>query len=119
MNTKTKRKNRIRRHKRTRAKIKGTSERPRVCVYKSSRNIFVQFVDDNMGKTLMSNSLDIKSDKIKKFNKTETANELGKTLAIKAKDAGIKSIVFDSGGFKYHGRVKALAEGLRTGGLKF
>jgi len=105
------------RHRRVRAKIKGISKRPRVCVFKSNKNVFVQFIDDNSGKTLMSNTISKKSKK--KVNKISIANTMGKELAEKAQKLGIKVVVFDSGGFKYHGRIKALADGLRQGGLKF
>jgi large subunit ribosomal protein L18 len=105
------------RHKRVRAKIKGTNERPRVCVFKSNRYIFAQFIDDDAGKTLISNQIGKKNKT--KGNKTTCAQAMGIELAAKAKEQGIKSVVFDNGGFKYHGRIKALADGLRTGGLKF
>ena len=107
------------RHKRVRAKILGTKERPRVSVFKSNKHIFAQLVDDNSGKTIVSGKI-VSSGKSKiKGNKTEKAAEIGKLLAEKAKAAGITEVVFDRGGYKYHGRVKALADGLRQGGLKF
>lgn len=106
--------NRIRRHRRVRARIKGTGERPRVSVFKSNRNVFVQFIDDETGKTVLSSQ--IMPDKIK-GKKTEKAMKTGEMLAEKAQKAGIKNVVFDRGGFKYHGRVKAVADGLRKGNI--
>ena len=119
MNSKSKQLHRISRHRRVRAKILGTKERPRVSVFKSSRHIFVQLIDDSSGKTILSSKIvsDTKS-KIK-GTKTDKAMVIGKVLAEKAKEAGIKEAVFDRGGYRYHGRVKALADGLRAGGIKF
>lgn len=106
------------RHKRVRAKVFGTSERPRVSVFKSNKHVYVQFIDDNSGKTILSSKV-ASSEKSKiKGNKTEVASKIGEMLAEKAKETGIKEAVFDRGGFKYHGRVKAVAEGLRKGGIK-
>ncbi len=118
MDTKKKQENRIRRHNRVRAAIKGTSERPRVSVFKSNRNIFVQFIDDESGKTVLSGK--IMSDKKNeiKSTKTDKAIKIGEMLAEKAKSAEIKEVVFDRGGFKYHGRIRAVADGLRKGGIK-
>lgn len=114
-----KQQHRIRRHKRVRARIQGAAQRPRASVFKSNKHIFVQLIDDQIGKTILSSKVvSFKKSKIK-GNKTEKASEIGKMVAEKAKTAGIKEIVFDRGGYKYHGRVKALAEGLREGGLKF
>ena len=118
MNSKQKQTNRNRRHKRVRAKIIGTKERPRISIFKSNRHIFVQFIDDEIGKTLISSKI-VSAGKSKiKGSKTNKATAIGEILAEKAREAGIKEVVFDRGGYKYHGRVKALAEGLRTGGLK-
>ncbi|OGN13945.1 MAG: 50S ribosomal protein L18 [Candidatus Yanofskybacteria bacterium RIFCSPHIGHO2_02_FULL_43_22] len=118
MNSKTKQQHRIRRHKRVRATIKGTKERPRASVFKSNRHIFVQFIDDKAGKTLVSSKI-ISNKKSKiKGTKSEKAEKIGEMLAEKAKEAGINEVVFDRGGFKYHGRIKAVAEGLRKGGIK-
>jgi large subunit ribosomal protein L18 len=118
MDRKQKQLNRKRRHQRIRALIKGTSKRPRVSVFVSNRNIFVQFIDDESGKTILSNRVsDLK--KVGSGTKTDKSLKVGETLAQKAIELGIKEIVFDRGGFKYHGRVKALADGLRRGGLKF
>jgi large subunit ribosomal protein L18 len=118
MNSKVKQLNKMRRHRRVRAKIVGTKERPRVSVFKSNRNIFVQFIDDESGKTVLSSK--IMSDKKNeiKSTKTDKAIKIGEMLAEKAKAAEIKEVVFDRGGFKYHGRIRAVADGLRKGGLK-
>jgi large subunit ribosomal protein L18 len=115
----TKNQYRIKRHKRVRAKIKGTKDIPRISVYKSNRHIFVQLVDDKEGKTILSNAIKSTKKSALKNNKTKTAAAIGKEFAEKAKEAGVKKVVFDRGGFKYHGRIKALAEGLREGGLEF
>jgi len=110
--------NKSRRHRKIRAKIKGTSKRPRVSVFKSNRHIFTQFIDDTEGKTILSSKI-ISSKKSKiKGSKTERASVIGEMLAEKAKELGIKEAVFDRGGFKFHGRVKAIAEGLKKGGIK-
>jgi len=102
------------RHKRVRAKIFGTKKRPRLSVYRSLKNCFVQAIDDEAGKTLLA--LD---DRKLKGNRTERAQELGKKFAEEAKKKDIAEVVFDRGGFKYHGRVKAIADGARAAGLKF
>lgn len=104
---------RNRRHKRVRAKIFGTARRPRLCVFKSNQHIYAQLIDDEKGKTLVAASdLEIKKS-------AEKTKELGKLIAEKAKVKKIEKVVFDRGGYKYHGRVKALAEGAREGGLNF
>jgi large subunit ribosomal protein L18 len=109
---------RARRHKRGRDKVRGTAERPRLVVFRSNRGIDAQLVDDVSGKTLASASwLAVK--KSFKGDKTEQAAEVGKQLAAAAKQAGIKACVFDRAGYLYHGRVKALADGAREGGLNF
>jgi large subunit ribosomal protein L18 len=109
---------RKRRHKRVRGKVSGTAERPRLVVHRSNKGISAQLVDDFDGKTVAAASwLHLK--KSFKGKKTEQAAEVGKLLAETAKKAGIKSVVFDRAGYLYHGRVKALAEGAREGGLKF
>jgi large subunit ribosomal protein L18 len=108
---------RLRRHKRVRGKVTGTAERPRLVVTRSNRGIVAQLVDDAGGRTLASASwLQVKSFK---GNKTAQAAEVGKLLAEKAKAAKIAGAVFDRGGYLYHGRVKALADAAREGGLKF
>lgn len=113
-----KKKARIIRHSRLRTKIKGTSERPRLSVYRSLKHIYAQIIDDEKGKTLVSAS-DFEIKKDKKINKTEIAQKVGELIAKKAKEKGIKKVVFDRGGFKYHGRIKALAEKAKEGGLVF
>jgi large subunit ribosomal protein L18 len=108
---------RIRRHNRVRSKVSGTAERPRLSVFRSNRGMFLQLIDDRAGKTLASAA--VKEVKDKKLNKTEVALELGKILASKAVAKKIDQAVFDKGAYKFHGRVKAAAEGARAGGLKF
>jgi large subunit ribosomal protein L18 len=116
MATLTVRQARERRHRRVRKGVSGTAERPRLVVFRSNRGIEAQLVDDVAGKTLAAaSSLGLKSFKGKKV---EQAAEVGKSLATAAKSAGIESAVFDRGGYLYHGRVKALADAAREGGLK-
>jgi large subunit ribosomal protein L18 len=116
MSAPTTREARLRRHRRVRGKINGTAERPRLYVFRSNRGIFAQLIDDDSGKTIASASwLGMKSS----GDKTSQAAEVGKAIAAKAKAAGIDTAVFDRGGYLYHGRVKALAEGAREGGLSF
>ena len=106
------------RHERVRNKIYGTSEVPRLCVYRSNTNIYAQIIDDEKGITLVSaNSLD-KELKLTS-NNIEAASKIGEVIAKKAVKAGIKKVVFDRGGYLYHGRVKALAEAARENGLEF
>jgi large subunit ribosomal protein L18 len=108
---------RRRRHRRVRGKIAGTAERPRLAVFRSNRGIFAQLVDDDGGRTLASaNWLALKGHK---GTKTDQASAVGKALAAAAVQAGISTCVFDRGGYLYHGRVKALAQGAREGGLQF
>ena len=117
MATLTKPQARARRHRRIRGKVSGSAERPRLVVFRSNKGISAQLVDDDSGKTLAGASwVGLKSFS---GNKTEQATEVGKTLAAAAKEAGVETCVFDRGGYLYHGRVKALAEGAREGGLKF
>lgn len=106
------------RHKRIRAKIKGTKERPRLSVYRSLKHIYAQIIDDEKGETLVSAS-DLEIKKNKKMTKTEIAGLVGELIAKKAKEKGITKVVFDRGGFKYHGRVKMLADKARENGLVF
>jgi large subunit ribosomal protein L18 len=117
MTTLTTHQARLRRHRRVRGKIAGTAERPRLTVFRSNRGIFAQLVDDGSGKTLAGASwvglAGFKGDK------SDQAREVGKALAAAAKKAGIETVVFDRGGYLYHGRVRALAEGAREGGLIF
>ena len=113
----TTRQARNRRHKRVRKLVSGTAERPRLVVFRSNRGIGAQLVDDNAGETIAAASwLDVRD---AKGAKTEQAAEVGKLLADKAKAAGVKTAVFDRGGYLYHGRVKALADAAREGGLQF
>ena len=109
---------RLKRHKRVRGKIAGTPERPRLNVFRSETNIYAQIIDDVAGKTLVSASSLEKS-----FHcdgtKTDAAKMVGQLVAERAKAAGITTVVFDRGGYVYHGRVAALAEGAREGGLEF
>ena len=113
----TKSEKRISRHKKVRAKIVGTKERPRVSVYRSNRHIIVQFIDDATNKTILGSKF-LEIAKIK-GNKSDRSMNLGEVLAKKAIEKGITTIVFDRGGFQFHGRIKAVADGLRKGGLKF
>jgi large subunit ribosomal protein L18 len=114
----TTREARLRRHRRVRGKVRGTAERPRLAVFRSNRGIFAQLVDDDAGKTVAAASW-VGLPKSFKGDKSEQASEVGKTLAQAAKKAGVESVVFDRGGYLFHGRVKALAEGAREGGLSF
>jgi large subunit ribosomal protein L18 len=109
---------RLRRHRRVRGKIRGTAERPRLAVFRSNKGIFAQLVDDDTGRTLAGASW-TGLPKSFKGDKTEQASEVGKRLASAAKSAGVETVVFDRGGYLYHGRVKALADGAREGGLVF
>lgn len=119
---KIKREKRVGRHRRVRAKIKGTKKRPRLCVFRSNQHIYAQLIDDSEGKTLVSVS-DFELKKIRrsadKKTKTGLAREVGELIAKKAAAKKIEAAVFDRAGCRYHGRVKALAEGAREGGLKF
>jgi large subunit ribosomal protein L18 len=109
---------RLRRHKRVRNKVLGTVERPRLVVFRSNRGISAQLVDDVERRTIAAaGHSDLK--KTFKGSKTEQAAEVGKLLADAGKKAGVETVVFDRGGYLYHGRVKALADGAREGGLKF
>jgi large subunit ribosomal protein L18 len=109
---------RTRRHIRVRTKVSGTAERPRLCVYRSNTNIYAQIIDDVAGNTLVSASTLDKSVKTKHSNK-EAAKEVGALIAKKALEKNIETVVFDRGGYIYHGIVKELAEAAREGGLKF
>jgi len=130
---------RHRRHKRVRAKIYGTGKVPRLCVFRSNRHVWTQLIDDEKGKTLVEASdlelkklktkkekgktttekLKIKKEETPRIGKVAIAYDVGKLIAEKAKDLKIEKVVFDRGGYKYRGRVKALAEGARDAGLKF
>ena len=109
---------RLRRHRRIRGKVKGTAERPRLMVFRSNKGVFAQLVDDINGKTLAGASW-VGLPKSFKGDKQAQAHEVGKAVAAAAKKAGIDSVVFDRGGYLYHGRIKALADGAREGGLIF
>jgi len=129
---------RYRRHKRLRAKISGTARRPRLCIFRSSKYIYAQLIDDENGRTILSASdrelnqrikkakgktvnkkLEAGKEKISRTRKVAAAYEVGKLVAKKSLGKKIENVVFDKGGYKYHGRVKALADGAREGGLKF
>lgn len=108
---------RVRRHKRVRAKVHGTPERPRLCVFRSNSNISVQVIDDTKGVTLVSaSSLDMK---LENGGNVDAAKAVGAEVAKRALKASIEDVVFDRGGYLYHGRVKALADAAREAGLKF
>lgn len=112
--------NRKRRHQRIRKRVFGTLERPRLSVFRSNYNIYVQIIDDNKGVTLVSAStLDRELKDLRGKKSVEAAKKVGKLIAAKALKKGIKAVVFDRGGFKYHGRIKALAEAAREEGLEF
>jgi large subunit ribosomal protein L18 len=113
--TNLKRGHRIARHNRIRSEVTGTAQRPRVSVFKSNKHTYVQVIDDVAGKTLVSSELKTMAAKGKK---TEVAVTIAQKVAEKMKEKGITTAVFDRGGFKYHGRIKAIAEGLRTSGIK-
>ncbi len=106
-------------HKRIRARVSGTAERPRLAVYRSLSHIYAQVIDDRAGVTLAAASTREKDTKVKNGGNVAGAKEIGKLVAERAKEKGIKSVVFDRGGYLYHGRVKALAEGAREAGLEF
>lgn len=116
-----KREARLRRHRRVRGRVVGTPERPRLNVFRSLTNIYVQVIDDTVGHTLVAASTldkDIAA-QIEGKSKIERAKAVGQLIAQRAKEAGITKVVFDRGGYQYHGRVAALAEGAREGGLEF
>ncbi len=106
---------RTRRHLRVRKKLSGTAERPRLVVYRSDKHIYAQLVDDVQARTLAT----VSSHKLTEGKKTDKSTEVGKQIAAVAKERGISSVVFDRAGYKYHGRVKAVADGAREGGLEF
>ena len=118
---KTREDKRVRRHRRVRGKVHGTAERPRLVVHRSINHLEAQVVDDVAGRTLAGLSTNAPEHREKRgeLNKTDASRELGKALAEKAKAAGVTKVVFDRGGYLYHGRVKAFAEGAREGGLDF
>ena len=109
---------RLIRHKRTRKKIIGTKDKPRLSVFRSLNHIYAQIINDDNGKTLLqANSLELKTTKTQ--TKTNTAEEVGKLLGQRAKEKKVKKVVFDKNGYKYHGRIKALANSARKEGVKF
>ena len=110
---------RLARHERVRNKVSGTTDAPRLNVFRSNSNIFAQIIDDSEGKTLVSASSIDKELKLENGGNIEAATKVGKLLAARAKKAKIKKVVFDRGGYLYHGRVKALAEAARENGLEF
>jgi large subunit ribosomal protein L18 len=111
---KTRAEKRYRRHLRVRKKVEGTTERPRLVVFRSLKHIYAQLVDDASMRTLMT-----VSDSKLEGKKMDKSSEVGKQLAARAKEAGITRVVFDRAGYKYHGRIKAVADGAREGGLEF
>lgn len=121
MATKSRAAARLRRHARVRKVLSGTSERPRLAVFRSVTEMYAQVIDDSAGITLVSASSIDKElrEKVKGLKKSEQAKLIGKTVAERAKSKGITTVVFDRGGFQYMGRVKALADGAREGGLQF
>ena len=116
MTVTTKPQQRLRRRRRIRHKVRGSAERPRLSVYRSNRGIFAQLVDDDSGRTLAAVNWTEKD--LRGAKPMEQAKQAGETLAKRAGEAGVKACVFDRSGYRYHGRVKALAEGAREGGLK-
>jgi len=117
MTVMTKRQQRLRRRRRVRARIVGSAERPRLSVYRSNRGVFAQLIDDAAGSTLAAANWT--EPELRKLSAEAQAKRAGELIAERAKAAGIEACVFDRGGYKFHGRVKALAEGAREGGLKF
>jgi large subunit ribosomal protein L18 len=113
----TKPQRRLRRRRRVRARIRGSAERPRLSVYRSNRGVFAQLIDDDAGRTVASVSWT--EPELRKLDSMEQAKRVGQLLAERAKGAGIETCVFDRGGYRFHGRVAAIAEGAREGGLRF
>ena len=117
MTVTTKGQQRLRRRRRVRARITGTAERPRLSVFRSNRGVFAQLIDDRAGHTLAA--VNWTEPDLRQLTATEQAKKAGELLAERAKAAGVETCVFDRGGYQYHGRVKALADGAREGGLVF
>ena len=113
----TKNAQRLRRRRRVRAKVRGTAERPRISVFRSNRGVVAQLIDDDAGRTIAAVNWTEKE--LRGLDRTDQAKKVGEILASRAKDAGVEACVFDRGGYRYHGRVAALAEGAREGGLEF
>ncbi|GAB6096640.1 50S ribosomal protein L18 [Desulfatiferula olefinivorans] len=118
MSNLSKNEKRLKRKIRIRKKVTGTSERPRLCVFRSTKHIYAQIIDDTAGKTLVSAST-VEKDFVKNGDKKACANSIGQLVAKRALDHGIKKIVFDRNGYIYHGRLKALSDGAREAGLEF
>jgi large subunit ribosomal protein L18 len=117
MSVKTKEATRLKRRRRVRAKVRGTAERPRIAVFRSNRGVSAQLIDDDAGRTLAAvNWIEAP---LRDLKGSEQAKKAGEILAERAKAAGIDAVVFDRGGYQYHGRVQALADGAREGGLIF
>ncbi len=117
--TKTGRARRRRRHLRVRKKVQGTSERPRLVVFRSSKHMYAQVVDDTQGRTLVGASDQSEGIAVEGNGKVARSLALGTLIAARARERGITKVVFDRGGYQYHGRVKAVADGARKGGLEF
>ena len=117
MTVATKRQRRLRRRRRVRARVTGTTQRPRLSVYRSNRGVFAQLIDDGKGHTVAA--VNWIEPELRKLTASEQTKRAGELLAERAKAAGVETCVFDRGGYQYHGRVKALAEGAREGGLVF
>ena len=117
MTVATKPQRRLRRRRRVRAKVRGTAQRPRISIFRSNRGINAQLIDDDAGRTLAA--VEWTEADLKGLARMEQASKAGQVLAQRAKEAGIERVVFDRGGYRYHGRVKALAEAAREGGLAF
>ena len=115
MTVKTAPAKRLKRRRRVRAKVRGTAERPRISVFRSNRGIFAQLIDDDAGRTIAA--VNWTETELRGLKPTEQASRAGALLAERAKAAGVETAVFDRGGYRYHGRVKALADGAREGGL--
>jgi large subunit ribosomal protein L18 len=117
MSVVTKPQRRLRRRRRVRAKIRGTAERPRLSVFRSNRGVFAQLVDDDRGHTVCG--VTWMEAELRELPRLDQAKRAGELIAERAKQAGVENCVFDRGGYRFHGRVRALAEGAREGGLKF
>ena len=113
----TKQQSRLRRRRRVRAKVRGSAERPRLSVYRSNRGLFAQLIDDDAGRTVVAVNWTEKD--LRGLSPMEQAKRAGELLAERAKGAGVETCVFDRGGYRYHGKIKALADGAREAGLKF
>jgi large subunit ribosomal protein L18 len=117
MTVMTRQQRRLRRRRRVRAKVRGSAARPRLSVFRSNRGLFVQLIDDDSARTLVAVSWT--EPELRKLKAAEQAKRAGELIAARAKEAGIEACVFDRGGYRYHGRVKALADSAREGGLSF